>query len=287
MSRRELLANEFSTIMKRSAMTTNVRHRIVENDIIGYLLNVMVILGTVLSLPISAVAVAAHLDPFYFVLEQNILPNPYNRSIELIVFIPILRSVLTCLCMIEFIRIAEIAIFAMIILVFVAVSISKKLGHVFYDKCLLLYTQLRLLFLSIKTVVDIAIGVLIFGGQFATCLTLWIVFKCYHLLPIYIYLVICFLSIYLIVLVSLLLPATTKVRMGTRSLIRNKLNLHYCTNHRIIRKYYYFNLWLSQKSVYFCCYSFFIVQRGVTMAYLKELITNLVNAVLLINPTIV
>lgn len=250
----------------------------------GFLLNGLVIIVGIIPLPFVIVAIITNLDPFYFIFEQHLMPHPYYRSIEMIVLVPLVRLFLGYFCVIEFLRFGTMGVFIVVIVVFVIVSISKKLAHVFYEECLLLYVQLRLVLASVKHLTDVMVRALVFGSQIATILVLWIIFKCYAFLSVYIYVGICLLAAYLIILASLLLPAAAKVRTETKVLIGNKRNLHYCSSGHNARKYYYYNLWKSQESTYFKCGSFFIVQKGVTMTYLREMINNLVNAVLLIDP---
>lgn len=89
---------------------------------------------------------------------------------------------------------------------------------------------------------------------------------------------------YVIVFCSVLLPTVTKIRTETTGLIKTKRRLHFCPSKTNSRKYYYYGLWKSQESVYFTCGTFFTLQRGITVSYLRELIYFLVNAVLLTDP---
>lgn len=286
MVRGDLLANDFRAAVKRSELSTNTRRqrKSIEKDTLGLLLNCLVVLAGVFPLPFVFVAVATNLDPFYYVIEQNFMPHPYYRTTGMIMLIPLLRLFLGYFCVVEFLRFGTIGVFIIVVIVFVIVSISKKLTHVFYEECLFLYVQLRLVLASIKYLIDVTAKGLIFGSQLATILVLWIVLKCYNFLSVYIYVGICLLAAYLIILASLLLPAAAKVRTETKALIRKKRNLHYCSRGHKTKKLYYFNLWKSQESTYITCGSFFIIEKGVTMTYLRELIDNLVNAVLLIDP---
>lgn len=260
------------------------RVRVATKDNVGMLLNGIVCCAGTLPPLVVLVGIATGLDPFYFIIEDLILPHPYYRSLAMIVMAPCIRFILGYLCVIEFARFATIVVTIIVVTVFVILSIAKKLRCVFYQECYLLYLQLRLILGAVQLVTRVLVFGLVFGSQFATVLLLWLVFKCYGYISIYIYSVAVLLAVYFISLVSLLLPTIAKVRSESRGLIRSKLNLHFSTNPQRKRKYYYYSLWRSQQSVYLSCGNFFVLQKGVTMTYLKELINNLVNAVILIDP---
>ncbi len=175
------------------------------------------------------------------------------------------------------------AIIFLVVLTKLVLSIALKLADVFYDECLLLYVQLKLIFASVNTLLDGFAGLLLFGGQFGTILLLWIVFKCYDLLSIYIYVSVCVISVVFVLIASDLMPSAVKIRTCTAKLVNNKMGIHYCTNRQSTRKYYYYNLWKSQKCVGVRCASFFLVQEGLTISYFQNLVNNLVNAVILID----
>lgn len=56
---------------------------------------------------------------------------------------------------------------------------------------------------------------------------------------------------------------------------------------RVDRRYYFYILWKSQIPVGLPCGSLFIIEKTFPMAYLRELANNLVNAMLLIKPSLV
>lgn len=254
------------------------------NNTLGTLLSLMVVGAGTAAPMFVLVAIATGLDPFYFIIEDLILPHPYYRSIPVIILALAVRFVLGYLCVIEFLRFGTMVVIIAVIGIFAGLSICKKLKYVFYEKCLHLYVQLRLILCSIQAFTRLCIFILIFGGQFATVLLLWLVFKCYAILSVFIYAAVCILTAYLIALVAMFLPTLARIRTETGGLIGNKLNLHFCTNRMNTRKYYYMSLWRAQQSVYLMCGNYFVLKKGVTMTYLRELITNLVNAVLLVDP---
>lgn len=255
-------------------------------DTIGIVLNVLIVLVIIFPIPVTIIGVATQLDPFYFIFEQLLLPHPYYRSIQLIVLIPLIRIFIGYFCVVEFLRFSTFAVFGVVIGVFAVYSISEKLTHVFYDKSFMLFNQLRIGLAVTENLTNFFAAVFIFGFQFATILVLWVLFNCYHLLSIFIYIIGCCLVGYLILLIAMVLPTITQIHTQTKNLIKTKLKLYFSVGRKYSQKYYYYTLWKSQRIVYLSCYNFFIIQKEVTMLYWKELIANLADAILLISPEI-
>ncbi len=255
------------------------------NDPIGLLLNILVLISIIIPAPMAIIGVVTNIDPFYFISEQVFLCNPYYRSTEAIVLVPLVRMILTYFCVIEFLRFAVVAAFVIVITIFVMVSVATKLAHMYLEKCLLHFVELRLVSGAVGLFTSNTVSVLVFGSQIINILLLWIVFKCFKLLSTPIYIMVCSIATYIIVICVVLFPTITKIRRETKHLIETKRCLHFCSSRANSKKYYYYSLWKAQKSVYFTCGTFFIFQRGVTISYMEQLINNLVNAVILIDPT--
>ncbi len=266
-------------------ISTQYPKRNISGDTVGFFLNGAIIFVIIVPIPVTILAIATHLDPFYFIFEQLLLPHPYYRSISVIILLTLTRVVLGFFCVVEFLRFVILTGIGVMILVFAIVSISQKLVHVFDEKCATLYVQLRLVIAKIENLLSFFTAVAIFGSQFVSVLLIWVVFKCFNLLSIYLYIIDCFLAGFFITFVSLILPAITTIHSETEQLVKRKITSYHCACHKSNVKYYYY-LWKAQQSVYFKCSTFFVVNKKITALYSKELINNIANAILLIDPKI-
>ncbi len=285
--RQDLNTKKVKTFIRCLKIPTKYSKTIIVSDTVGFFLNIFIMFVVIVPLPFVLISFATQLDSFYFVFEQLLLPHPYYRSTKLVVLVNLTRITLMFFCTVEFLRFAAFTAIGVMILVFAIVSISQKLVYVFDEKCLLLFVQLRLILAVIQNLSSLFTGVAIFGSQFVLSVLLWVAFKCYNILSIYLYIVACCLAGFLITFISLMLPAISTLHTETVKLIKRKRTLFHCISQKGSRKYYYYSLWKSHQSLYFRCSTFFIVNRKATALYSKELINNLLNAVLLIDPKIV
>lgn len=235
----------------------------------------------------SLVGVAANLDPFYFALEQLILPHPYYRSLSIILASWFARFILGYLCVIEITRWFSAMVLILIVAMFAVLSIIRKLDFVACGDCFSLYIQLRIVITSIEPFTRLLTFSVILWSQIGVVLLWWLVLKCYKYMPIYMYCADLLIAIYSSILMALTLPTLSKIEANASAFIRARLNGEFCANKQQYykRKCYRYMLWRAQKSVCLECGSIFKFEGNVTMTYFSELINNLVNAVILINPT--
>lgn len=256
------------------------------NDIIGVFLNVFVVgLGT-LSPLFVLVGIATDMDPFYFVFEQLILPTPYYRSLAVIVAAPLARFLMGLIATLECIRFGSALLISLIVTVFTALSIIEKLKSIHHGKSFSLYVQLRLVCSAVEPFTSSLSFAAIFGSQYFIVLLLWLVFKCYTYMPTYIYYADLLLAISVIIIVTLVLPTLSKIESRSGAFVQASCNGRFLgkSKPKFRRKCYSYWLWTAQKNVYLSCGCFFKLEGNVTMTYFRELINNLVNAVILIEP---
>lgn len=255
-----------------------------KDDHLGTLLLGLEVGGLCLLPLVVLVGTFTELDPFYFISEE-LLPHPFIRSIPVIIGVWLIRFMLGFLCVADFIRFGIFLITTAILTVHVIISVAMRLKRIDRYSCPFLYTQLRLLVAAIIWEVNVIAAGLIFVAQFASVFILWLVIKARNYLPTAVNVAFEFFSFYLIIFAALLIPTTAKIGTRTSQLVRSRNIMHYTTNYRETRSYYYCILWKSQQAIYIRCGHFFVFRRGVTMLYFREMVTNLVNAVLLIDPS--
>lgn len=98
-----------------------------ETDVIGYLVCIFVSIFFFMPFLIAASAIWNNIDPFYFVLEEYILPEAYNRTTMVTVTTIIIRLSLSTLCTLEFGRFAAIMICVLAVVVLCVLSVLNKI----------------------------------------------------------------------------------------------------------------------------------------------------------------
>lgn len=64
-----------------------------KKDHLGMLLNISAVFIAVVPVFFVIAAIATDLDPFYFIFEE-LLPHPYERTLETILILPLIRFIL-------------------------------------------------------------------------------------------------------------------------------------------------------------------------------------------------
>ncbi len=231
------------------------------------------------------IGVPLNLDPFYHVFEL-ILPSPYDRSITVILTVPLIRLFLALVCVFEFARFFTIFLFVCISMALTLVTCLRQLvkqSAMSECKTLKLYTQLRVVLKIGDYVIRYVLLFFLTGSQFYITTLWWLVLKCWHLLPG----VLTMLAFQAVVgstfAVVILLPRQIEVCTSSKNLVARKIaqNHTFCKDSR--NRY----LYLRWKSEYMLPVRFggqFTLSRDTPMGYLNVLVTNLTNAALLIEP---
>lgn len=236
----------------------------------------------------AIVAVHEHFDPFYYILEQFILPSPYDRSAYYDILYGMLRYVSVIIFLIEFGRFCCLAMFMVMIVTFTNISIIRIL-HAFMrlrwtQNCFLFYTKLHLINKQFEQVAQQICFILMFFISVACVIALWIVIKCVKLLPIMIYLLILFTGVAGVALTIPILYTGARVTVETRSLVRSGRIFCFTTHKFRTHRYYNYCRWRSQQCFGFKIGSLFLVDQDTPATYTFHLIDKLATAVLLINP---
>lgn len=249
-------------------------------DTLGVILSLFLLF--LVSLPlITPIVIFTRIDPFYYVLEQ-LFPHPYDRPIPFILTGPLIRLVLTWVSLTEFLRCLSVGLTGAILFCFASYSALKSLvflgdrdAHHFYSALYLLFSSLPLPLIAFFFIAV---------GQTLPVSGIWMVIKLGDVLPKYLTWLLLATVLYGIVFGSMLLHGVANLNETSGLILRGKVDKWYVRNCRVRMRFWTCARWRSRRKIEVWCGTFFLLKKGVTMGYLREMINNLVNAVLLINP---
>ncbi len=237
----------------------------------------------ILFLPI--VVISCNLDPFYYVFEL-FLPDSHNRTLFLIATLILIRFFLGIVCVFECTRFLSIILFIHLSIALTMLTCLRQLIRQpsrWERRTLKLYTQLRI----ILKIGDYFIRyVLLFAltcPQFIITTLWWLVLKCWHLLPVPITLLAFQGAVVTTLAVTILLPRQIEICSSSEKFVKRKTALHHTFN-KYNKNRYYFLRWKSQRILPIRFGVQFTLNKSTPIGYLNVFITNLTNAVLLINP---
>lgn len=260
------------------------RHRTNQNDALGFILLLGDIFSGTIVLGLVLIGVATSLDPCHLVFEE-FLPHPYFRSIETIVTSWIARFVLCALCSCEFMRFALIVEFVVAILSLVGVSLLNTLLKIAENHCIWVYIKLRIIVASVLQIVGRTMGTATLFAHISTIFLFWVGIRCWNNIPKFLAMFFILIGIICAISFTLVLISAGKARATARNLIFKHKAVNFSTrDNKIDKRYYLYCLWRSQIPVGLPCGSFFVIKKTFAMAYLRELVNNFTNAMLLIIP---
>lgn len=259
------------------------RQRHQQKDVLGAFLLTCILAGGVAPF-FSLSFVYTCLDSFYYVLEE-ILPHPYDRSVLVIVVSACVRFLLFLVCCCEFCRFSLYLLFLFAIIALSALSTVNMLLWLPGNGCLRFYVQLRIILDSIYFILRAWVGILTVVAHFTTVFSLWLFIRSRKYIPLLVSTTSIVAGVVLVIYATIIFSASGKGRTIAEAIIRKKMIAYFSRRaSKLNKRYYCYSLWKAQIPVGVPCGSFFVVQRSFAMAYLRELATNLVNAVLLIKP---
>lgn len=255
------------------------------NDWLGILLFVvnLELIGVIVF--VTPVLILMELDPFYHVFEI-VLASPYERNMTTILSILLLRFFLVTISILELARFCAAFLIAVIVLAFTFTKCLQQLVHTpqINERVLLnYYIHLRIVLKIADFFLRHFVALLLIFAQVLITVSVWMVLKCRHVLPIAIIFVAYFTIVVATIALLVLLPCAVKITESSQKFVMHKLSLHHTFN-RHHRDYYYFVKWRSQRLLPIRCGEQFILSQDSELNYYQILMTNLTNAILLIKP---
>lgn len=251
------------------------------------LLLLWLIFTTVLIMPPAILTILiTQLDPFYYVFEE-ILPRPLYRSVGLTVGVWITRLILASICVYDFLRFLIIFLGVFMLFLSGIIRFLNELKSVRGTACLKYYLSLRITLCPTRQFIGRMVGGVVPWAHFGTVALLWMSIQCWNFISPY---VACFgatLAILVVVItIVVLFPEVTKLGSVSERLIQRNLNFYYSRRYnRVDQRYYLYSSWKSQEAIAIPCGYCFTLGKGFIMQYSNVLVNNLVNAVLVFNPS--
>lgn len=232
------------------------------------------------------IMLVTHLDPFYYVFEE-LLPHPFYRNMELIVGIYLTRVLLGAICVYDFCRFLLTFLFVFMLFLSGMIRILNEMKQVQGTRCLKFYLNLRITLRPIRHVIGIMVGGVVPWAHFGTAALLWISIRCWEFISPYVAFLLLIFPVFLSAITILVLfPEVTKLGSESESLIRQNMNLYHSRRHnRVDDRYFLYLSCKSHRAMALPCGFCFTLGKGFTMQYSQVMVDNVVNAVLLFDPT--
>jgi len=225
------------------------------------------------------------LDPFHFILEAYIAPHPYERTIPCIILLLVTRLVLFFFCVVDFLRFVLILTITGILMVFAGISVLCRLDKVNdIDVAYKFYSRLKIAFAAVFEKLKIITLFLVFVLQALTVMALWLVLKCWGVLPYFLSVIGLLFSVYLVITAMLMISALAKTEEESLILLVKKRNRYHCTNFKNRLLYLPYIKWQAQQAIGIPCGNLFIFKRSAVSTYFSQMFENLANSVILMEP---
>lgn len=231
-------------------------------------------------------AILLQLDPYYYVFEL-ILPSPYDRSVALILTIYFARLLIGYIWFFEFLRFNSILVFVAVCCEHTMLTILKQLttqSKIFPERLLLhIYSQLSIVMNTGDYFLRNTLLIFISYSQVLIIITMWMVIRCWRLLPPYLTFLFGIGAIVTAIGVMLLIPQGVEICEYSHTFVTDKRDAFHSFN-KANRNYYYFLKWKSQRMLPVKFGTQFTLNKDLPINYLDVLMANLTDAVLLIYP---
>lgn len=118
-----------------------------KTDFVGIVAMVGVLMTGFLTPFATTVGVITKLDPIHYVFEEFLLPDPYYRSMSVILAEPLVRILLVYFILMEIFRTMSICLVLVVGILFIIISVEQRLQKASCTtlSCLDLYIRLRLM----------------------------------------------------------------------------------------------------------------------------------------------
>lgn len=254
-------------------------------DYAGLFLITMHLLLSIIGPFVPIVGIVWNLDPFYHAFDL-VLPSKYERSLTFVLTIPLLRLFLGWVCVYEFSRFTCILLILLISTSLTMVTCLRQLVRQSSRtewSTLQLYTQLRIVLKIGDYFIHFFLLFLLVCVQFILTTIWWLVLKCWDLLPIFITVIAIYAAVLATVAVSSILSMGVEICSTSQKFILHKKAVNHTFNKHNDKRYIFLK-WASQRMLPIRFGSQFTFSKSTPIGYLEVFITNLTNAVLLINP---
>lgn len=241
------------------------------------------VIPLVLVLPIVIVRIP--LDPFHFIF-QLVLADPYEKILLLKLFIFILRLLVTYFFIFEFMRFVSLLTLFSLSFAFTIMNCMqnciikpKSLDRITLHN----FIHLRVIFKLGDYFIRHIVSLIIIITQVTFIIAGWVVIRGWHKLPVYIILE-AFMGM-LIALISMIvfLKVSNKIGETSKTYLKDKCSANH-TFAKFHKNRYYYLKWYAQKSLRIRFCSQFVLEKDTIIQYFSKLVTNLTDAILLINP---
>lgn len=240
----------------------------------------LVVATSVLPLPAAFISVVAEIDLYYILGEKYLLPKIYERDMSLNFCGWVVRFSIIYIMLLELGRFISIFLVIIVAFTFVVQSILRKL-QISNKKCHYLYTQFRLFFNILQSLMDYITGMLI-GFMYVILIGLaWIVIKCYDDMPFLLYIVFLLTLIFALFNSGILLYFSGNVKENTELLVQQRKVFYFSVGTLKKSKLIQYKIWKAEKSTQFSCMGFFDIGRESFVVFWEYLVNDLVNALLL------
>lgn len=251
----------------------------------GFLLIVYTLVVITLLPFFPLLIVLLELDPFNHVFEL-ILPSPYERNLQVIVIVPLIRILLCTVCYFEYVRFGFLLIFFSLCSACTALNYLNKLtfqNRSFQNVTLRLYNQLRIILKVSEYFLCNVVLLLMFCSQVLLTSIWWICIVCWEFLPGLVSFSVFLLAFLCTSILILLLPRAVEISDVSEQLVKTKKAMYH-TYHKLGKSRCQYLQWLAQQILPIRCSFLFLVNKNTPMDYYTVLISNLTNAILLVNP---
>lgn len=221
-----------------------------------------------------------NLDPFYFVLEEYILPEAYNRSATVTVITIIVRLILCTLCGLEFGRFAAATFCVLVATLLCSLSIINKIFVVSARTAYRNYIVVQVAFAHARIFVNLGVGAIVFVGHIIIVGLAWLAIDCFSLLPVDIYVAIILWIVVVFPGYILMLTYIARIPVLSKIFLQTKMNTVYNTALPNRRDLLY-KQFRAQRTVEVDCMSFFPLYENLVPVTLDHLSSDIVDAIVL------
>lgn len=219
------------------------------------------------------------LDPLYCIM-QKVLPDPGERTLLQVFGGYLIRFVTVTIWYVELLRFLSLFSYMIMVTSFVAIAIPSKLKKLKSSgKCFILYSNLRVLFISTWEALSLSMIILALFTKIGTILSMWVVVRYWKLMlksPGLLMMKVA-ISVVMVVWSVLVLPLLARISTETKELVQERRITHFSSRNRNTN----FRCWLAQQSVDIPCGPFFSFGPEATRDFLNWILNNLASAILL------
>lgn len=231
------------------------------------------------------ITVLTNLDPLFYVLNF-FLPPEKETCLALIVATLFLRLFVSAIGTYEFLRFNTLHFFVILSILQTTLACLRSVTENSFLKERLtfkLYTILRIIMKTADYFSRHVVAHLLLFCQISIVSMLWLVLKCWHILPIFITSMFGLTAVSALYVIILNIHCAVEISHSSDKFVQCKKALNHTFN-RESGKHYSFLKWSSQRMLPIRFGTQFVIGAKTPISYFEVLMINFTNAVLLINP---